>query len=76
MEQQDVPDKLVLTVKEVTKILGIGRNGAYAAIKRGDIPSIKIGRRILVPTASVRAMLRSPLPPSSPAESLGSNHQR
>ena len=39
----------VLTVLEVAKILRIGRISAYQAIARGDVPSIRVGRRILVP---------------------------
>jgi excisionase family DNA binding protein len=36
------------TVEEAAKELGIGRNQAYAAAKRGEIPTIRIGKRILV----------------------------
>ena len=36
------------TVDEAAKILGIGRNQAYAAARRGEIPTIRIGKRILV----------------------------
>ena len=39
----------VYTVEEVAKILRIGRNAAYAAVKSGEIPSRKLGSRILVP---------------------------
>jgi hypothetical protein len=39
------------------KVFGLGRNGAYDAVKRGDIPSVKIGGRIVVPTAPLRRML-------------------
>ena len=35
-------------VEEVSEILGIGRNSAYEAIRRGEIPSIRIGKRVLV----------------------------
>jgi excisionase family DNA binding protein len=36
------------SVEEAAKELGIGRNQAYLAAKRGEIPSIRIGKRILV----------------------------
>jgi excisionase family DNA binding protein len=36
------------TIDEAAKELGIGRNQAYAAAKRGEIPTIRIGKRILV----------------------------
>jgi excisionase family DNA binding protein len=45
------------TVVEAAKRLGIGRNQAYEAAKRGEIPTIKIGKRILVPTAALERML-------------------
>ncbi len=39
------------------RALGVGRNAAYAAAKRGDIPTIRIGGAIRVPTAPLRKML-------------------
>ncbi|MDX1247096.1 DNA-binding protein [Sinorhizobium medicae] len=32
---------------------GLSRNGSYEAAKRGDIPTIKIGRKIMVPVALI-----------------------
>ena len=46
-----------LTITEAAKILGIGRNQAYEAARRGEIP-IKIGRRILVPLAALERKLQ------------------
>jgi excisionase family DNA binding protein len=37
-----------MTVEEAAKALGIGKNQCYQAIARGELPSLKIGRRILV----------------------------
>jgi hypothetical protein len=37
--------------------LGLGRTATYAAAERGDIPTIRIGRRIVVPTAGLRRLL-------------------
>jgi excisionase family DNA binding protein len=47
----------VLTVEEAGKVLGLGRSAAYAAARRGDIPSLRLGRRIVVPKARLRKML-------------------
>lgn len=47
----------VLTVHEVAKILRIGRISAYQAIERGEVPSIRIGRRILVPRMALEQVL-------------------
>jgi excisionase family DNA binding protein len=45
------------SVPEAGKLLGIGRNAAYEAARRGDIPTIKIGKRVVVPTALLKRML-------------------
>jgi excisionase family DNA binding protein len=47
----------VFTVDEVAKILRIGRISTYQAIERGDVPSIRIGRRILVPRMALEELL-------------------
>jgi hypothetical protein len=38
-------------------LLGLSRQAAYDAVGRGDIPSLKIGRRLVVPVAPLRRML-------------------
>jgi excisionase family DNA binding protein len=45
------------TITEVAKSLGIGRNTAYEAARRGEIPTIKVGKRLLVPVAALDRML-------------------
>lgn len=50
-------EDIVLTVEEAAKRLKISRPSAYLAIERGEIPVIKIGRRILVPVAALERML-------------------
>lgn len=59
-ERPPLPDPAVrptLTVEEAGHYLNIARASAYAAARRGDIPTIRVGRRLLVPTASLRRML-------------------
>jgi len=48
---------LVYSVVEAARLLGLGRNAAYAAVARGDIPTIRIGRRKLVPKAPLHRIL-------------------
>jgi hypothetical protein len=48
---------LTVPVAVAGRALGIGRNAAYAAAKRGEIPIVKIGGAIRVPTAPLRKML-------------------
>lgn len=50
-------DKPVLTVEEAGKVLRISRDAAYAAVHRGEIPIIRIGRTMRVPTAKLRELL-------------------
>lgn len=52
-------DHLTLTVEEAAEQLGISRALAYEAVRRREIPSVKIGRRILIPKAALHRMLES-----------------
>ena len=54
--------KLTLSVEEAAKVLGIGRNLCYDRVKTGEIPVIKIGRRLLVPRAALEKLLADPKP--------------
>jgi len=46
-------------VPDVGRIcFGLSRNGSYHAAKRGDFPTIKVGRLLKVPTAPLRHLLR------------------
>ena len=47
----------VLTVSEAAGVLRIGRNSAYEAIRRGDLPAVRIGRRLLVPKRALSEFL-------------------
>ena len=50
-------ERATYTIEEVAEILGIGRSSAYQAVRAGDIPTIKVGRRLLVPRAALERML-------------------
>jgi len=52
----DIAQRTV-TIEEAGRILGVGRSAAYSAAKAGEIPTIKVGRRLIVPVAKLRAML-------------------
>jgi excisionase family DNA binding protein len=51
------PEGRVITLNEVASILRISRGSAYEAAKRGEIPTIRIGRRLLVPMPAFERML-------------------
>ncbi len=52
--------KLTLTINETTALLGIGRQLAYAKAKTGEIPTIRLNSRLLVPKAALEKMLADP----------------
>ena len=45
------------SVDDAAKALGIGRNQAYEAVRRGEIPAIRIGKRWLVLREPLKRML-------------------
>jgi excisionase family DNA binding protein len=49
--------RLVYEVPEAGEMLGLNRNAAYAAAKRGDIPVIRIGKLLRVPKVAFDQML-------------------
>ena len=55
-------ERLTLTVEEAATVLGISRAFAYESVRRGDIPHVKIGRRLLVPRAALNRLLDSAVP--------------
>ena len=50
-------ERLTLTIEETAKLLGIGRQLAYDRAKTGEIPVIKVGRRLLVPRRALEKLL-------------------
>jgi excisionase family DNA binding protein len=50
-------ERLTLTVNEAADKLGISRAGAYAAAQRGELPSIRVGGRVLIPRAQFERLV-------------------
>lgn len=50
-------ERQVLNLAEAGKILGLPRTTVFAAVKRGEIPHIRIGRRLLIPRIGIQRML-------------------
>jgi hypothetical protein len=50
-------EKLTVSVEVAGRAFGLSRNVAYDACKSGQIPSLRIGGKITVPTAPLRKML-------------------
>jgi excisionase family DNA binding protein len=45
------------TIQEVAMLLGVGRNQAYESARRGDFPTIRVGKRVLAPKATIDRLL-------------------
>jgi excisionase family DNA binding protein len=48
---------LAVSVPEAARLLGLSRSTTYAAVKRGDIPSVRIGGRIVVPLRRLEELI-------------------
>ena len=58
-EGEDRPvQRLTYSVDEAAEALGISRASAYEAIKKGEIPFVKIGKRILIPKTRLNDLLK------------------
>ena len=56
--QADTNTPHVLSVPEAGRVyLNLGRNASYDAAHRGDIPTIRIGRKLVVPIRAMERML-------------------
>ena len=47
----------VLTIEEGSKALGLSRGSMYKAVHRGDVPALRIGRRMMIPRAALSRLL-------------------
>jgi len=53
----DHRDHPTISVERAAAILGVSRGVAYDAVRNGTIPSLRVGRRLLVPTARLTSLL-------------------
>ncbi len=58
-------EPVTYSVEEVAKMLGIARGKAYEHVRNGDIPSIRMGRRLLIPRARFHAWLNGQTRPTA-----------
>lgn len=50
-----MPNRMTVTVEEAAEMLGVSRSLAYKLVQRNELPSLRLGRRLVVP---VRALER------------------
>lgn len=52
-----MPERLTLTVPEAARMIGCGRDTAYGLVRDGQLRSIRVGWRIIVPREAVEQFL-------------------
>ena len=57
--------KLTYTVTEAAELLGISRTSAYDCVRRGELPALALGRRIVIPRTELERLL-GPIPHPDP----------
>jgi excisionase family DNA binding protein len=60
-------EPLTLTVEEAGRLLGVSRGLAFRAAADGSLPTIRLGRRLLVPRCQLERMLAGPTNNEGPA---------
>ena len=50
-------DRLTYTVTETAVLLSISRTTAYECVRRGEIPSLTLGRRVVISRAALERLL-------------------
>lgn len=65
----DVRGRPTVTVDEAAAFLGISRGAAYQAVRVGEITSLKLGRRLVIPTNPLLAMVGAATTPATETHS-------
>jgi excisionase family DNA binding protein len=58
-------ERRTYTVTEAATVLGISRTSAYERVRAGDLPALRLGRRIVIARHALENLLGSPLPEPS-----------
>jgi excisionase family DNA binding protein len=49
--------RVTITIEQAAQVLGLGRTAAYDAARRGELPTRRLGRRLLVPVPALLTWL-------------------
>lgn len=65
MTLQELVDngRTVITVEEAAEALNLKRTATYEAVRRGQLPSLRLGRRLFVPLPALLRLLEGPPSP-------------
>ncbi|RMI28412.1 helix-turn-helix domain-containing protein [Nocardia stercoris] len=57
-----------ISIPDAARLLGIGRSTLYAAVKSGELPAIRVGNRVRIPSKSIRRILQVETDPDIEAQ--------
>jgi excisionase family DNA binding protein len=66
------------TVVEAAQLLGLGRSTMYELVRRGEIASVRLGRKLLITPSTLEALLGCvpPTPAEMAEQSIGKRATR
>jgi excisionase family DNA binding protein len=70
-QASDLPP--LLSVEQACKLLGVSRSVGYRAAASGDLPTLRWGRRVYVPTARLLELLGLPAEEKAGCEAASAN---
>jgi excisionase family DNA binding protein len=54
--------ELTMSVPEAGRRLGLGKNLSYEAVRRGELPALRFGRKLRVPVVALERLLNEGRP--------------
>jgi excisionase family DNA binding protein len=54
-----VDKRPVLTVSEAAELLGVSQAFAYELVARGELPAVRLGRRIMIPWVGIQRIIEN-----------------
>jgi excisionase family DNA binding protein len=59
LQLEQLAGRATITIEQTARLLGLGRTAAYDAARRGELPTRKLGRRLLVPVPALLTWLET-----------------
>jgi excisionase family DNA binding protein len=60
-------ERMTLSIDEAATVLGISRAHAYGLVRRGELPRLRLGRRVVIPRKSLEEFLAAATTGSTPS---------
>jgi len=59
LQLDQLPGRATITIEQTAQLLGLGRTAAYDAARRGELPTRRLGGRLLVPVSALLTWLEA-----------------